>query len=220
MPLSETADLVLFYAPQSRAATALRFMEELDRPYRLEMVDLNKGDQKKPEFLKRNPMGKVPTVLDGGVAVAETGAIFAYLADKYAPGRLAPGAEEPERADYLRWLFFGAGVIEPAFGQKFFKWEVPSRQVAWGSFDQMLAVVTDAVAEREWLTGRFTAADIYVASNLAYGMLFDIIPKQGPVADYVARWTARPASRRAAALEERLMAQQQAAPLQRAQGGT
>jgi glutathione S-transferase len=208
MPLSETADLVLFYAPQSRAVTALRFMEELDRPYRLEVIDLNKGDHKRPEFLQRNPMGKVPTVLDGNVAVAESGAIFAYLADKYAPGRLAPRVDEPERADYLRWLFFAAGVMEPAFGQKFFKWEVPSRQVGWGSFEQMLAVVTDAVTKREWLAGRFSAADVYVASTLAYGTLFGIIPKEGPVADYVARWQARPATRRAVALEERVMADQ------------
>jgi glutathione S-transferase len=202
MPLSESADLVLYYAPQSRAVTALRMMEELERPYRLEVIDLSKGDQKKPEFLKRNPMGKVPLVLDGDVAVAETGAIFAYLADKYAPGRLAPRPEEPERADYLRWLFFAAGVMEPAYGQKFFKWDVPSRQVGWGSFEDMLAAVTGAVSKREWLAGRFSAADIYVASTLRYGMLFGIVPNEGPVADYGARWTARSASQRAAAIDE------------------
>jgi glutathione S-transferase len=205
MPIVDSADLTLFYAPQSRAVTALRFMEELEVPYRVEVISLDAGDHKKPEFLKRNPMGKVPLVLDGDVAVAETGAIFAYLADKYAPGRLAPRPEEPERADYLRWLFFAAGVMEPAYGQKFFKWEVPARQVAWGSFDQMLAVLTDAVSRREWLAGRFTGADVYVASALRYGMLFGIIPNEGPLGDYVARWTARPASQRATEWEERLI---------------
>jgi glutathione S-transferase len=210
MPVSDTADLTLFYAPRSRAVTALRFMEELERPYRLEVISLDRGDQKKPEFLRRNPMGKVPLVLDGDVAVAETGAIFAYLADKYAPGRLAPRPDEPERADYLRWLFFAAGVMEPAYGQKFFKWEVPSRQVGWGSFEQMLDTVTQAVTGREWLAGRFSAADVYVASTLRYGMLFGIIPNDGPVADYVARWNARPASQRAAAIDERYMAEQPA----------
>jgi glutathione S-transferase len=203
MPLSETANLTLFYAHPSRAGTALRLMEELDRPYRLEVLDLAKGDQKKPEFLKLNPMGKVPLVLDGDVAVAETGAIFAYLADKYAPGRLAPRPDAPERADYLRWLFFAAGVMEPVYGQKFFKWEVPSSQVGWGSFEQMLHTVTEAVSAREWLAGRFSAADVYVASTLRYGMMFGIIPKEGPVADYIARWSARPASERAAEIEAR-----------------
>jgi glutathione S-transferase len=211
MPLSDDSDLVLYYAPQSRAVTALRMMEELERPYRLEVISLDKGDQKKPEFLKRNPMGKVPLVLDGDVAIAETGAILGYLADKYAPGRLAPKPDEPERADYLRWLFFGAGVIEPAYAQKFFKWEVPSRTVAWGSFEDMLRAVTAAVSEREWLAGRFSAADIYVASSLRYGMLFGIIPKEGPLADYVERWTARPASKRATEIDQRYMPKQQGA---------
>ncbi len=207
MPISDSADLVLFYAPRSRAATALRFMEELERPYRIEVIDLHRGDQKKPEFRRHNPMGKVPLVLDGEVAIAETGAIFTYLADKYAPGRLAPRPDEPERADYLRWMFFAAGVMEPAYGEKFFKWEVPSRQVGWGSFDDMLATVTEAVSRREWLAGRFTAADIYVASTLRYGMLFGIIPKEGPVADYITRWTERPASRRATEIDDRLTAE-------------
>ena len=203
MPQSDTADLTLFYAPQSRAITALYFMEELDQPYRLEVIDIRKGDQKKPEFLKRNPMGKVPVVLDGDIPVAETGAIFTYLADKYAPGRLAPRQEEPERADYLRWMFFGAGVMEPAYGQKFMNWEIPSSQAGWGSFEQMLAVVTEAVASREWLAGRFSAADLYVASMLRYGVLFGIIPNEGAVADYVARWAARPASQRAAEIDRK-----------------
>ena len=207
MPISETADLTLFYAPRSRAATTLRFLEELDRPYRMEVIDLHRGDQKKPEFLKRNPMGKVPLVLDGEVAVAETGAIFAYLADKYAAGRLAPRPDDPARADYLRWLFFAAGVMEPAYGQKFFNWEVPPQQAGWGSFDQMLAAVTEAVSAREWLAGAFSAADTYVASTLRYGVLFGIVPGEGPVGDYVRRWEARPAVRRAGEIEARIEAE-------------
>src|SRR3712207_6182361 len=145
MPLSDSADLTLFYAPQSRAITAIYFMEELDRPYRLDVIDLKMGDQKKPEFLKLNPMGKVPLVLDGDTPVAETGAIFTYLSGKYAAGQLAPRPDDPDRAEYLRWMFFGAGVMEPAYGQKFMNWEIPSSQAGWGSFDQMLAVVTEAV---------------------------------------------------------------------------
>jgi glutathione S-transferase len=207
MPLSDQANITLIYAPRSRAATALRFLEELGEPYRVEVIDLEKGDQKKPEFLKRNPMGKVPLVLDGDVPVAETGAIFTYLADKYAPGRLAPRPDQPERAAYLRWMFFGAGVMEPAYGEKFFKWEVPSRQVGWGSFDDMLATVTEAVTGREWLLGdQFTAADIYVANTLRYGALFGIIPNDGPVGAYIARFAARPADKRTAEIEARLAA--------------
>ncbi len=208
MPLSETADLVLFHAIRSRSFRALWFMEELGLPYRIEPVDLERNEQKSERLVRHNPMGKVPVVLDGDVAVAESGAIFIYLADKYAPGRLAPRPEdERNRADFLRWMFFAAGVIEPAFAQKFFKWEVPSRQVAWGSFEQMFDVLSQAVSAREWLAGRFSAADIYVASALRYGQFAGIIPKEGPLADYIGRWSARPASQNATEIDKRLMAE-------------
>jgi glutathione S-transferase len=69
----------------------------------------------------------------------------------------------------------------------------------------MLSTVTQAVTGREWLAGKFSAADIYVASTLRYGMLFGIIPNEGPVGDYIARWSARPASQRADEIEARYM---------------
>ena len=125
MPIADKADITFYYAPQTRSFRALWFLEELGRPYRLELVDYAKGGHKRPEFLKINPMGKVPVVVDQGMPIAETGAIFTHLADKYSPDELAPLIKDPRRADYLRWLFFAAGVMEPAFGEKFFKWEIP-----------------------------------------------------------------------------------------------
>ena len=213
MPVSDQADLVLFHAVRSRSFRALWFLEELGEPYRIEHVDLHKGEQKSARFLRRNPMGKVPVVLDGDVTVAESGAIFAYLADKYAPGRLAPRPDEGQaRADYLRWLFFGAGVMEPAFGERFFKWELNPRQVAWGSFDSMFSTLEGAVRDREWLAGdRFTGADVLVGSNVHFGTMFGIMPKEGPVGEYLARCAARPALRRALQMEEGFIAEKGAA---------
>ncbi len=204
MPVAENADITLYYAPQSRAFRMLWFLEELGRPYRLEHVDLNKGDHKRPYFLAINPMGKVPTLIDQGIPIAETGAMLVHLADKYAPGELAPLFKEPSRADYLRWLFFAAGVMEPAFGEKFFKWQdVPARRAAWGDFASMEKTVTAGVQPGRWLTGdQFTGADVYVGSNLHWGVLWDLFPKEGVVADYVARCAARPALKRALQMEE------------------
>ena len=90
MPLSETASITLFHATRSRSFRVLWFLEELGEPYRIEPVDLEKNEQKSERLLRHNPMGKVPVVLDGDVALSESGAIYVYLADKYAPGRLAP----------------------------------------------------------------------------------------------------------------------------------
>ena len=211
MPVAENADITLYYAPRSRAFRMLWFLEELRRPYRLEMLDLNKGDHKRPEFLKINPMGKVPAVIDQGTPITETGAIMGHLADKYSPGELAPLIKDPARADYLKWMFFAAGVMEPAFCEKLFKWDVPPRRVAWGSFADMEKTVTEAVSGDGWLTGdQFTAADVFVASNLHWGTLFDLFPKDGPVVAYVARCAARPALKRALQMEEGFIKAQQA----------
>ncbi len=154
-------------------------------------------------------MGKVPVITDAGTAISESGAIITYLADKYAAGELAPRADDPNRGPYLKWMFFGAGVIEPAFGQKFFNLDLPAQQVGWGSFEAMQSVVTEAVGSRDWLVGdRFTAA-LYVGANLNFGVKFGILPQEGPIAEYAARLTARPAFQRASELEARFVAERE-----------
>jgi glutathione S-transferase len=204
MPQSDDAEIVLYHAPRSRAFRALWFLEELALPYRIHPIDFEKGEHKRPDFLKLNPMGKLPTVVDHGTPIAESGAILLHLSDKYSAGNLAPTADDPRRADYLRWLFFAAGVMEPAFGEKFFKWtDIPTSRAAWGSFADMEKTVTEAVASGSYLFGeRFTAADVYVGSNLHWGILWKLFPEQGAIADYVARCAARPALKLALAIEE------------------
>ena len=204
MPLVEKADITLYYAPRTRSFRTLWFLEELGRDYRLEHIDLEKGEHKQPDYLRINPMGKVPTLSDQGTPITETGAIFSHLADKYAPGELAPLIKDPKRSDYLKWLFFAAGVMEPAFCEKFFKWDVPPRRVAWGSFADMEKTMIEGLAAADpWLTGdQFTAADVYVASNLHFGMLTKLFPETGAVSEYVALCAARPALKRALAIEE------------------
>jgi glutathione S-transferase len=196
--------LTLHYAPRSRAFTALWLLEELGVPYELESFAFDSGRHKQPDFLALNPMGKVPLVISDGIPVAETGAIAIYLADRFSAAGLAPALDDPQRPPYLRWILFAAGVIEPAFGEKFFKWDVPARSVAWGSFEQMQDSLTAGVRDREWLLGdRFSAADVVVGSAARFGVLFGAFEKQGPIADYVARVSARPAFERASAIEQR-----------------
>jgi glutathione S-transferase len=204
MPQAENADIVLHYAPRTRSFRALWFLEELGRPYRIALVDIEKGEHKRPEFLKLNPMGKLPAVVDQGVPIAESGAILLYLADKYSSGVLAPRPDDPKRADYLRWLFFAAGVMEPAFGEKFFKWQdVPARRAAWGAFADMERVATEGIVPGPYLLGgQFTAADVFVCSNFHWGLLTKLFPEKGAIADYVGRCAARSALQRSLKIEE------------------
>jgi glutathione S-transferase len=204
MPESNDAAITLYFAPRTRAVTGLWLLEELGVPYRLESFDLASGRHKQPDYLALNPMGKVPLVVDHGTPVAEIGAIAIFLGDRYPQSGLAPAIDDPQRADYLRWILFASAVMEPAYAERFLKIEPRPSNYAWGSFDQMLAVVTDAVEGGQWLLGdRFSAADVLVASTLRFGITFGILPKEGPLADYVGRVTARPAFARVDAIVQR-----------------
>lgn len=194
----------LYFAPRTRAFTALWLLEELGLPYQLDSFSLASGRHKQPDYLALNPMGKVPLLLCDGVPVAETGAIAIYLADRFPAAGLAPALDDPQRPAYLRWVMFAGSVLEPALGEKFFEWKVPASSVAWGSFAQMHEVLSAGVADSQWLLGdRFSAADVVLGSGARFAVMFGAIDKTGPIAAYVERLTARPAFQRAQAIEQR-----------------
>lgn len=206
--MTETGDeapTTLYYAPRSRAQTALWLLEELGIPYRLESFALSSGRHKRADYLALNPMGKVPLVVDHGVPVAETGAIAVYLADRYPAAALAPSLDAPTRPAYLRWCFFAAGVFEPALADRFFGARGTPSQLAWGSFEQMATEVMRGTAEAApFLLGeRFSAADVLIGAALSYATRFGAMPREGSVGAYLDRVQARPAYQRASAIEAR-----------------
>jgi glutathione S-transferase len=89
--------ITLYHSPASRAFTAYWMLEELGVPFDVRTIDIRKGEQKHPDYLKLNPAGKVPTLTDGAVVVSENPAIAIYLADRYGYGTLAPRIEDPDR---------------------------------------------------------------------------------------------------------------------------
>src|SRR5688500_9094211 len=125
--------IVLYHHPFSRAAGTLWALEEAGVPYELRFVDIMKGEQKNPDVVRLNPMGKLPTLVDGDTAVTEAAAIALYLADRYAYGRLAPKVDDPARATYLRWSFFSPSVVEPGAMAKMQNWTFKEGQAGWGS---------------------------------------------------------------------------------------
>ncbi|WP_294224722.1 glutathione S-transferase family protein [uncultured Shimia sp.] len=204
MSNTHTADLTLYFAPRTRSFAALWLLEELGAPFQLESFDFATGRHKQADYLALNPMGKVPLVMDGETAVPEIGAMAIYLADRYGTGGFAPALTEDTRAAYLRWMFFASAIMEPAFAQKLFAWEVSPATVAWGSFEQMMDVLADGLADGPWLLGEtFTAADVVVGNNLVFGQMIGIIPQDGPIGEYLARLKTREAFQRAEAIEVR-----------------
>jgi glutathione S-transferase len=191
--------LTLYHAPKTRSFSILWLLEEIGVPYEVKRPDLQKGEQKSSEFLKLNSLGKVPIVTDGDVILRERAAIATYLADKYSIGTLAPRLDDPLRGDYLRWMFFAVGVMEPLFLAKFMNLDVPSAQASWGTFDDTNVAIDAQLAPGPYLLGsRFTAADVVMGGAVRWGVMWSLIEGKN-LAGYVARLEAREAFNRAMA---------------------
>ena len=142
------ADITFYTNPMSRGRIVHWLLEELGVPYDMKILDFEKGEHKKRRrILKINPMGKVPAIVHRGVVVTEAAAICTYLADAYPKAGLAPALDDPQRGTYLRWIFFGAGCIEPAIVDKMFARPPVERKSAlgYGSYDDTLNALETAL---------------------------------------------------------------------------
>jgi glutathione S-transferase len=191
--------ITLYHSPASRAFTAYWMLEELGVPFSVKTVDIRKGEQKAPAYLKLNPAGKVPTLTDGAVVVSENPAIAIYLADRYGYGTLAPRMEDADRGPYLKWMVFSTAVVDPVATLHEQKIDLPGFNVSFGAFDDMVQVVTGVLKDREYLVGkRFTAADVVLGGTLSRLLYQKVLPQDPVLLDYNGRLTAREAFQRAA----------------------
>ncbi len=200
--------IVFYHNPQSRGRIAHWMLEEVGVPYQTELLRFDRGEHKQPQYLAVNPMGKVPAIKHGDTVVTEAAAICAYLADTFPSANLAPPTSSRERGTYYRWMFFGAGCVEPALVDRMFKRPPVDRPGAlgYGSYDDTLNALEKAITVGPWILGeRFSAADVYVGSEIAWGMMAKAIEPRKPFQEYVARCGERPAFKRAAAQDEKYM---------------
>lgn len=191
--------ITLYHSPGSRAFTAYWMLEELGVPFRVETVDIRKGEQKKPEYLKLNPAGKVPTVVDGEAVISENPAIAIYLADRYAYGRLAPRIEDPQRGAYLKWMVYSTAVVDPAVSLHAAGVDLPGYQHSFGGYQDMLQVVKAALSGRRYFLGdEFSAVDVMLGSEISTALYRKQLAEDPVLLDYNARLTCREAYQRAA----------------------
>ena len=192
--------IVLFHHPYSRAANVVWMLEEVGVPYELRYVDIMAGEHKSPDFVARNPMGKLPVLTDGDVVVTESAAIGLYLADRYASGRLAPALDDPKRGTYLRWSLFAPSVIEPGSMAKSAGWSFKESAAGWGSHAAMLEAIESAVAGRSFVLGEeFSMADVIFGGTVRYMLGFKMMEPTASLTAYSERLAARPALQRAEA---------------------
>lgn len=202
--------VVFFHAPHSRSGITRAMLEELDAAYDLVALNLRADEQRTPDYLAINPMGKVPAIRHEDVLITEQPAILMYLADRYPEKHLAPALDDPQRGTYLRWMVFYGSCFEPAimdFSQK--RAPVPPMQCGYGDYDSVMQVLAAQLKQGPWLLGaRFSAADVLWGGALNFARMFKLVPDWPVFRDYVERVQARPAIRRAFALDEALAAEQ------------
>ena len=205
------ADLVFYTNPQSRGRIVRWMLEEVGAPYETEIVPY---DQMKSErYLAVHPLGKVPAIRHGDHVVTECAAICAYLADVFPQAGLGP--RDDEKADYYRWLFYAAGPLEAAVSNQAMGWVPPperERMFGYGNFDRAIAALDELFSLRDYVCGdRFTAADVYVGSQIMFPMQFGMLPEKDSFIRYRERLTARDSYQRANRIDDEAAQEMQAA---------
>ena len=156
----------LYTAPTPNGHKVSIALEELALPYKVHALNIMGGDQKKPDYLKINPNGRIPAIVDtdaDNFAVFESGAILIYLAEK--TGKLMP-QDAKGRSLVLQWLMFQMGGVGPMMGQAnvFFRYFPEKIQPAIDRYQnecrRLFEVLDRHLADHQWLAGDYSIADI------------------------------------------------------------
>ncbi len=204
------SELIFYTNPMSRGRIVRWMLEELGEPYQTRVLDYG-TTMKAPDYLALNPMGKVPAVQRGDLVVTECAAICTWLAETYPDAGLAPSVGTPERAAYLRWMFFGAGPVEAAVTARAFGFDPDSPEAAaragWGNVDAVADALAGLLSDgRTWLLGEtFSALDVYLGSQLMWGRQFDGLPPRDGFDAYLGRIAGREAAIRAREIDDALL---------------
>jgi glutathione S-transferase len=201
------ADIIFYTNPQSRGRIVRWMLEEIGEPYETEVIPY---DQMKSErYLAINPMGKVPAIKHRDHVITEGAAICAYLADLFPAAALGPRADE--KADYYRWFFYASGPVEAAVSNQAMGWTpTPERErmFGYGNFDRVVSVLDELFSLRDYVCGdRFTAADIYLGSQIMFPMQFGMLPDRDSFVRYRDRLQSREAYKRAGQIDDEAQAQ-------------
>lgn len=201
--------LTFYTNPMSRGRIVRWMLEEVGEPYETVVLDYG-ATMKGADYLAINPMGKVPAIRHGDVVVTEAAAICAYLADAFPAAKLAPPSGSKLRGPYYRWMFYGAGPVEAMTSNQALGVVVPDDKrgmVGYGSREQVLETLEYAVSQGDYLVGdSFSAADVYLGSQIGWGLQFGTLEKRPAFERYVGRIMSRPAATRARQIDDELIA--------------
>ena len=183
----------LYFDPHSRAMVAKWLLDEAGADYEIVPTLLKDRAHKAPEFLKINPAGKLPALVDGRSRLFENAAICLYLAEKFPQARLAPAPGTPERGRYLSLMVYSTSQVEPAMGDALLRVRSNSSSRGWNDFENVKDVVERELGYGPYLFGaQFTAADVMIGSMFVWLRMWGKTVGRHKIDAYVDRLLARP----------------------------
>ena len=196
----------LYGMPRSRSTRVSWTLEELGVDYRFHLIDLMKGEGQSGEFLKLNPYGKLPVLVDGDLVLTESAAICTYLGDKHPDAELVPRPGTAERGRYDQWCYFVLTELEqPLWSIHKHRFVFPEDkkvpqmlEVAPWEFQRAIDVLITGLGSREYLAGdSFSPADILLTHTLLWARALKMSFTSPELDDYVQRIGGRTALERA-----------------------
>jgi glutathione S-transferase len=192
--------LKLIHAPQSRSSRIIWLLEETGAPFEIQYVDIARQTTGTgaPDPANPHPDKKVPALIDGVQMISESAAIALYLTDKFPAANLGPQIGDEKRGDYLTWLFYYQGTIEPLLVLSFAQIDHPAVHATFRGMPEMHARILKALERGPYILGdEFSAVDLMLAS---LGQWARAMLPEGEIMDgYLQRCLDRPAVARAGA---------------------
>jgi glutathione S-transferase len=192
--------------PYDRSAKARWLLTELKLDFEDRWHDQEKREFERPEFLKLNPMGRIPCLEIGDTVIYESGAICAYLADRYLERGLAPGVTAQERADYQKWMYFAATTLDSFVSRIMIIEDIPAGDCQMkkltelqDEFRDCMVALDRTLSHASFLVrNKFSAADICVSYQLYFTTLWPelggILEEFPSVASYLKRMKEMPSA--------------------------
>ena len=199
--------ITLYHAPQSRSSRLVTLIDELQAPVEIKTVQIRRLGQETsgPDPKNPHPEGKVPFLTDGDSQIRESAAIILYLTDKFPQAGLGPLPGDAKRGEYLSWLFWYQGVVEPLLICRYTGLTHPAFTSSWRDETAMADRLSEALSKGPYLLGEhYSAADLLLHSPFAW--MPAATPDRPEIHDWVARCAARPSLARTQAHDAEAMA--------------
>jgi glutathione S-transferase len=195
--------IALYYYPGNASLVPHIILREIGVPFELRLVDRSKNAQQSPEYLKLNPNGRIPVLVDGDHVLFETAAIAMHLADKFPEAKLAPAFGTPERSEYYKWMVHLTNTPQAEYRAWFYPREHTSDEEAVASvknaaekrLNHMFDVISRQLGDQQWLLGEnFSTADLLLFVLIRWGRGMPRPPRTIPnLGAFAERVLARPA---------------------------